>query len=305
RGSQHEIVTILPAGDAIQIGQLWDRDNRPEGGALSRTLQYAPGAGKRRVFIIERADTLTQAAANSLLKALEEPPPYVLFVLCAPHPARLLPTINSRCQIVRVNPVDVAALAAYLSETLDLPREQALLFASYAEGRTGKAVQMATNPAYGQEIERFMELAVTLPEAPPARALRVSEQIRKLAASLKAFAGEEPESKSAAEEAAGAPPAKEAVSRRNLAAGLDLLAAFYRDLLILRAGVSHESVVNRLRLDELSRLASAGTQNRWAGCLDSILLARRRLDANANVAMVFDALAIRLVSAAPAAGKVY
>ena len=59
------------------------RNGRATPGILSRTLHYAPGVGRRRVYILEKADTLTESAANSLLKSLEEPPPYALFVLLA------------------------------------------------------------------------------------------------------------------------------------------------------------------------------------------------------------------------------
>ncbi len=89
-GTQPEIATIYPAGEQMQIWQFWDRDNKPQG-ILSHTLNFAPQIGKRRVYILEQAETLNESAANSLLKVLEEPPPYALFILLATHPARVLP----------------------------------------------------------------------------------------------------------------------------------------------------------------------------------------------------------------------
>src|SRR5579871_1332994 len=115
-GTQPEILTFAPAGEQTQIWQFWVREGRPGSGALSHTLAYAPTLGKRRVYLIERADTLTESAANSLLKVLEEPPPYALFILCAPHAARVLPTIVSRSQMVRLVALPAAELTAYLRD---------------------------------------------------------------------------------------------------------------------------------------------------------------------------------------------
>src|SRR5947208_292241 len=120
--------------------------------SLQHTLPFAPVVGRRRVYIVERADTLTEAAANSLLKVLEEPPHYAFFILLTPHPARLLPTILSRSQIVRLSPAPVPDLTGYLRETLHLGEEEARSFAAYAEGRTGAALRLARNPAARAEI---------------------------------------------------------------------------------------------------------------------------------------------------------
>ena len=124
KNAQPEIVTISPAGELTQIWQFWDREGKPPG-VLQHALGFAPTIGRRRVFIIERADTLTEAAANSLLKVLEEPPPYVLFVLLAPHASRMLPTIISRARMLRLSPVPVQELAERLQALAQVPAEQA------------------------------------------------------------------------------------------------------------------------------------------------------------------------------------
>ena len=131
-GAHPDIVTIGPAGEQIQIGQLWDRQGKHGSGVLSRTLSYAPVVGKRRVYIIEKADRLSEAAANSLLKVLEEPPPYALFILLAPHPARVLPTVLSRCQVIRLAAVTRSELASYLPEAAGLDPDRAATVAAYS-----------------------------------------------------------------------------------------------------------------------------------------------------------------------------
>ena len=164
-GTQPEILTITPAGEQLQIWQFWDRNNKP-GGVLSHTLSYAPVIGRRRVYIIENADALNESAANSLLKVLEEPPPYGLFLLLASHPARVLPTIVSRSQLVRLRAVPSDELAAYLRDAKGASADRAAMLAAYTEGRIGQAVQLAQNPLVGEEIGHILDYAESLPAAP-------------------------------------------------------------------------------------------------------------------------------------------
>lgn len=297
--TQPEIVTVQPAGDQMQIWQFWDRDNRPTRGVLSHTLNYAPSVGAKRVYIIERADTLNEAAANSLLKVLEEPPHYALFVLLAPHAARVLPTIASRSQMIRVNAMTRQELTAYLQERIGVEAERATMLAAYSEGRIGQAVQLARSPSAVDEIGKVLDFAEGLAQAPRVRALRLAEQMRKLSGQIKALLGEEPAAGAdiggGDEDEASAPTGKEKTGRRQLATIFDLLVVFYRDLLTLRVGGSPEMVINTDRVRRLSQLAQAGEPERWMRCLNALLLARRRLDANANIALVTEVLAMKLL----------
>src|SRR5690606_18711357 len=68
---------------------------------LSRLLHSAPSMGTRRIVLIDSADDLETGAANALLKNLEEPPEGAVFLLVAHRPGRLLPTIRSRCRVLR------------------------------------------------------------------------------------------------------------------------------------------------------------------------------------------------------------
>jgi DNA polymerase-3 subunit delta' len=296
-GTQPEIQTILPAGEATQIWQFWERDHRPDSGLLTRTLNYAPVVGRRRVYIIERAETLTESAANSLLKVLEEPPPYVLFILSAPHPARILPTIVSRSQMIRLIPAPKQELANYLRSTFKVDEARASLYAALAEGKTGQAVSLTQTPRVSEEIGRVLDFAETIPEAPPLRALKLAEQIRKLSTQMKALTGDDTASAGdgTTDDGDSGGSVKDKASRRKLAAVFDLLVVFYRDLMALSVGGAvAENIMNRERAQELTRLSRISNTNRWVCCLDSLMIARRRLDANASIAMVTDVLVIAL-----------
>ena len=84
---------------------------------LIQRLHTRPTLGSRRVVIIDPADDLERNAANALLKALEEPPAGTYFLLVTHRPGRLLPTIRSRCRVLRFNPLDTATMERVLQQT--------------------------------------------------------------------------------------------------------------------------------------------------------------------------------------------
>lgn len=110
---------------------------------LGRTLAYAPTLSDRRVIIIDAADDMDRFAANALLKNLEEPPASTIFIVIAHASARLLPTIRSRCRVVRFAPVDDAGVAAILAaccpDASEADREAAT---RHASGSPGLAVAL-------------------------------------------------------------------------------------------------------------------------------------------------------------------
>lgn len=109
--------------------------------AMQRRLSTRPTLGARRAIIIDPADDLEKSAANALLKSLEEPPVGTFFLLVSHRPARLLPTIRSRCRTLRFPALTDGQLAAMLEEG-GLPIDPAAIAA--AEGSFGVALRFAS-----------------------------------------------------------------------------------------------------------------------------------------------------------------
>jgi DNA polymerase-3 subunit delta' len=106
----------------------------------------APIAGERRVVLIEHADQANEQTQNALLKALEEPTGRHVFILVADEAARLLPTIRSRCQDLRIAPVAHDELVRHLMERRPLPADQAEALATLSNGLSGLAERYADRP---------------------------------------------------------------------------------------------------------------------------------------------------------------
>jgi DNA polymerase-3 subunit delta' len=106
----------------------------------------APIVGRWRVVVIEHAEAANEQVQNALLKALEEPAPRQLFVLVADDARRLLPTIRSRAQLVRLGPVPGDELVRWLLTRRPMTDEQATTLARLAHGRVGSAQTLADRP---------------------------------------------------------------------------------------------------------------------------------------------------------------
>ena len=120
---------------------------------LNKLLFYHPGEGSRRVIVIDGAEKFTPQAANSLLKILEEPPGGAIFILIAPGPEGLLPTIVSRCQRVLFSPLNGEEMAAYLEEKRGVPRVEAQAIAASAQGSLARA--LAITPESRQHLREL------------------------------------------------------------------------------------------------------------------------------------------------------
>src|SRR5262249_11682415 len=122
-------------------------------------ISLRPYEGRRRVFILHDAEKLTEAAANAMLKTLEEPPLYATIVLVANTSGDLLPTIVSRCRPLKLRPVPRAELATALRERYNLEPGDASLLAAWSGGRAGWALRMVAAP---EELEARQEQLAAL-----------------------------------------------------------------------------------------------------------------------------------------------
>ncbi len=128
-----DVLLIEPEGQNIKVDQVRQ---------LQKELAYRPYEGKRRVCILTAADRMAPHIPNTLLKTLEEPPLHTVIILLANNSRFILPTILSRCQTVRFNPLPVPLVAKWLMERKGLNEAEAHLLASLSEGSPGKASEI-------------------------------------------------------------------------------------------------------------------------------------------------------------------
>ena len=143
---QHpDLYVVEPEGEAILIDQIRE---------LRGDLHLRPFEAPRRAYLIREAETMGRDAANALLKSLEEPPEYAVFVLVCHDRARLLPTIDSRCQHIRFRTPSAAAIAQALGGG-----EEAERIARLSRGDLDVARRLHTDTGARQRFERAFDLA--------------------------------------------------------------------------------------------------------------------------------------------------
>jgi DNA polymerase-3 subunit delta' len=113
---------------------------------LQHRLSLAPYEARYRIALLLRFEEANDNAANALLKTLEEPPPQVILILTADNPERLLPTISSRCEHLRLRQLSIDSVRAGLETRWGVPTGQAELLAHISGGRPGYALRLYQEP---------------------------------------------------------------------------------------------------------------------------------------------------------------
>ncbi len=282
---------------------------------LVSSSQFSPSVARYRVMVIEDADRMAERTSNVLLKALEEPPPRTVWILCAPSEADLIPTIRSRVRTVRLRVPDVQEVAELISRRDDVDLATATRAARESQSHIGMAHRLATNEEARQRRQQTIEIALGIRSV--SGAVIAAGKLLELAgedarAITEERDGEEREStlRSLGIEPGGTiPPALRAQLRgleedqkrratRSLRDGIDRimvdLLSLYRDVLLMQLGVESEPI-NLAIYPRLVAASEASTAAATLATMDAIATARKRIDGNVAPALALEAM---LISAA-------
>jgi DNA polymerase-3 subunit delta' len=171
----HRIARLVAAGshpDTMLLERLFREKTKDHARSisvdqvrgLSRLFATAPSFSERRTVIVDAADDLERAGANALLKLLEEPPADTVFLLVSHAPGRLLPTIRSRCRMLRFAPLGDDDMAAALGRALpDADDREIASLVAVGEGSPGRALGFVGLDVAG--LDRAMDKLVTRGDA--------------------------------------------------------------------------------------------------------------------------------------------
>ncbi len=282
---------------------------------LVASSAFSPSVGRYRVMIIEDADRMTERTSNVLLKALEEPPPRTVWILCAPSEADLLPTIRSRVRTVRLRVPSVDDVADLIERRDGVARPDAERAAREAQSHVGMAHRLATSEEARRRRARTLQLALGVRSVSGA-VLAAAELLDVAGADAKAITEERDEEEREAtlrslgvEPGGTVPPALRAQLKaleedqkrratRSLRDGLDRilvdLLSLYRDVLLLQLGVGSEPV-NLAIYGELEAAARAASPEQTLATLDAIAAARERIAGNVAPALALEAVLVSAV----------
>ncbi len=257
-----------------------------------------PTQGPRRVFVIRDAERMNEEAQNALLKTLEEPPGNATLLLVTSSAARLLPTIRSRCQRVQFDLLPRAFVAETLQARTDLAAADALALANLSEGRLGVALAwqrgglLALLPPAGEQItalgggdvEAFGKGLVDMGAA--------------LALGMRAADEDEGEGEAGAGKGSGGKSVATDELRGGLKLVLMLVAALYREALLLASGTPQLCYLAEARA-RAERLAETHATDQLEARIQAVANAERMLDRNVAPQLVCERLGVALTGEAP------
>jgi DNA polymerase III subunit delta' len=237
---------IQPEGGVIKIAQIRN---------LCRILSMKPFEGQMRVAILIDAHLMNPSAGNALLKILEEPPEQTLLILTAGQVSDLLPTLVSRCQHIRFNPVARTALSAALIQRHGFGADEASTVAALAGGSFSRALAMKHSAWMGRRDWLITELD-RLDSSPLHVVLALSEKLSK--------------------------------NRDALSDIFEIMFSWFRDLLIFTRDPA--KVINRDRLDLVREASRRYAATALIHSVNAVKTAQARVEAKTNVRLSMDHL---------------
>lgn len=141
-GNHPDVVIVKPETSTISVDIIR---------AINKDITLQPYQAGKKIVLIESAHLMTVQAQNALLKSIEEPPIHVIFILFADQTNKILPTIRSRCRIVRLHSLTKQEVSKILVKRTDVSPALALSCALLSEGNPGKAIEIATSESYARD----------------------------------------------------------------------------------------------------------------------------------------------------------
>ncbi|MER7990858.1 DNA polymerase III subunit delta' [Streptomyces noursei] len=295
--------------DLLSIGVKETRE-------LVRRASLSPAGGRWQVIVLEDADRLTEGAGNVLLKAVEEPAPRTVWLLCAPSIEDVLPTIRSRCRHLSLRTPPVGAVAEILVRRDGIDPETADRAARATQGHIDRARRLATDerarsrraavlklPLRVDDVGGCLKAAQELIDAAGEDAKQVAEEVdaketEELRAALGAAAGT---GGRLPRGTAGAmkelQDRQKRRSTRTQRDSLDLalvdLTGFYRDVLAVQMGAA-VPLANDEVGDSLRRIASTSTAEGTLRRIEAVIACREALGRNVAPLLAVEAMTVAL-----------
>ena len=225
---------------------------------INGDIGIKPYSSPRKIYIINEGEKMTPQAQNALLKTLEEPPEYAVILILTTNVDALLPTVLSRCVVLHMKPVSDVLVKKYLMEQLSVPDYKANICVAFARGNIGKAKMLASS----EEFEKVKEEAITLVKN--INDLEISEIVKAIK--------------------------KISEYKFDVNDYLDILTAWYRDVLFFKATKDVNSLVFKEEIQQIMKMSDRSTYEGIETIVNALQSARKRLEANVNFDLTMELL---------------
>ncbi|MDD3141941.1 MAG: DNA polymerase III subunit [Lachnospiraceae bacterium] len=229
---------------------------------VNNDIMIKPYSSPYKIYIIPEADLLTIQAQNALLKTIEEPPVYAIIFLLTENAENLLPTIRSRCVILKLKNIKDTLIKKYLMEELAIPDYKADICVAFAQGNMGRAIMLASSEHFNEIKEEAIELLKQINELELSQIVEALKRISKYKLEINDY--------------------------------LDIIATWYRDVLIYKAMKDVNGLVFSDQLEYIKEQARKSSYEGIETILHSLEQAKKRLNANVNFDLVMELLLLTI-----------
>ena len=225
---------------------------------VNNTVAIKPYQGPYKVYIIDHAELMTPQAQNALLKTIEEPPEYAVFMLLTENAQVMLPTINSRCVMLKLRNIKDTLIKRYLMENMLVPDYKADVCTAFAQGNMGRAIMLANSEHFNEIKDEAMQLLKYIREMELGEVIAAINNITKYKLEITDY--------------------------------LDIIMIWYRDILLYKATKDIDKVVFKDQMKFIKEQAKTSSYEGIETILKSIEKAKARLKANVNFELVMELL---------------
>ncbi len=229
---------------------------------INHDVAIKPYSSPYKVYIVNEAEKMTPQAQNALLKTLEEPPEYAVILLLTANVNSLLPTILSRCVVLNMKPVKDELVKKYLMEQLEVPDYKAEVCVAFARGNVGKAKSLASS----EDFENVKNEALSL-----LKYIRDME-LYEIVAAIKKISD----------------------YKLDVNDYLDIMAIWYRDILLFKATKDANHLVFREEIQAIRKTAGRSSYEGIESVIKALDKAKSRLKANVNFELTMELLLLEI-----------
>lgn len=229
---------------------------------INNDVGIKPYSSPYKVYIVNEAEKMTPQAQNALLKTLEEPPEYAVILLLTASVNALLPTILSRCVVLNMKPVADSLVKKFLMEELQIPDYKADVCVAFARGNIGKAKYLASS----EEFENVKSEAVSLMK------YIKDMELYEMVAAIKKISD----------------------YKLDINDYLDIMAIWYRDVLLFKATKDVNSLIFREEIQAIRKAAGRSSYEGIESVIKALEKAKNRLNANVNFDLTMELLLLEM-----------
>jgi len=229
---------------------------------IQKEIHLKPYEGNHKIFILLDCETMTPQAQNAFLKTLEEPPSYATIILITENSGRLLPTIVSRCQLLKLRPVEEKVIQNYLISEKGVSLEESKVIAAYSRGIIGNAIKMLQDQDFQHKRELLLNITKVLLKDKIVDVLQLADF----------FTKEKTQSNES----------------------LDLLISWYRDLLIYKETQQLDFIMNYDKIEEIVQQANYIETNKLQEIIYIIEDAKMKLRSNVNFQLNMEVMLLNI-----------